>query len=373
MNLRRHKLAQKIALQSAATMPGGSGEITDIQVFPVQEPVSKRSYTVLRIRTRGGLTGWGECGRVTSADVQKARSALLGKPAGAYNVITSGTPLDGGINTAMLDIAAKSCSAPVYRLLGGPTRFKVRALATLSGGSDAELATALAAGTKAGFRAFQVPIPFVTARNQGQAFDKAVKARMDALRSSAPEGVDFVLSGEGSLTPGDAGSVAATLERFHLLWFDEPCSLTNLRTVRKISEETVTPLGFGKAIQSASVYQDLLREGIVDILRPSIHRDGISRIRQIASMAETYYTAVAPNHEGGPIASAAALHLAASLANFFIQHIPVPTAEQDRQMRLELLSRPIEAVHDGFAALPSGAGLGVEVNERALEKYKEAA
>ena len=62
MNLRRHKLAQKIALQSAATMPGGSGEITDIQVFPVQEPVSKRSYTVLRIRTRGGLTGWANAG-----------------------------------------------------------------------------------------------------------------------------------------------------------------------------------------------------------------------------------------------------------------------------------------------------------------------
>src|SRR5262245_59789176 len=109
MNLRRHKLAQQIALQSAATMPGGAGEITDIQVFPIQEPVSRRAYTVLRIRTRGGLTGWGECGRVTSADVEKARSTLLGKPAGAFNVITSGTPLDGGINIAMLDIAAKSC------------------------------------------------------------------------------------------------------------------------------------------------------------------------------------------------------------------------------------------------------------------------
>jgi galactonate dehydratase len=239
--------------------------------------------------------------------------------------------------------------------------------------TDSELAASLATGLKSGYRAFQVPAPATTARNQGQSFDKSVQARMNAMRSSAPEGVDFVLAAGGLLTAGDAASVAATLEGFHLLWFDEPCAITNLRTIRKISDETVTPLGFGRNVREASVYQDLLREGVVDILRPSVQQDGISRIRQIASMAETYYTAMAPNHEGGPIATAAALHLAASLANFFIQHIPHPTAEQDRQMRSELVTGQVEQVRDGFAALPKGPGLGIEVNERALEKYKEAA
>ena len=103
--------------------------------------------------------GWGETGRVNAADVEKARSALLGRSATAYAVTMTGTALDPAINSAMLDITAKACSAPVYRLLGGPTRFKARALAALQGDTDSELASSLAAGTKAGYRAFEVPLP----------------------------------------------------------------------------------------------------------------------------------------------------------------------------------------------------------------------
>ena len=96
------------------------------------------------------------------------------------------------------------------------------------------------------------------------------------------------------------------------------------------------------------MFQDLLREGVVDILRPDLHTQGITRIRQIAALAETYYVAVAPNHDGGPVATAAALHLAASLPNFFIQHIPWPADERDRRMRSELVSQPIETVRGWF-------------------------
>src|SRR4029434_4660854 len=143
-----------------------------------------------------------------------------------------------------------------------------------------------------------------------------------------------------TLTAGDAGSVAASLEAFHLLWLNEPCPATNLKTIHKISDETVTPLGFGRDMREASAFQDLLREGVVDVLRPDLHRYGISRIRQIATMAETYYVAVAPHLDGGPIATAAALHLAASLPNFFIQQIPFPKAEEDRRMRAALIFPP---------------------------------
>jgi galactonate dehydratase len=167
--------------------------------------------------------------------------------------------------------------------------------------------------------------------------------------------------------------VASSLERFHLLWFDEPCPVTNLSTIRKIAQEVVTPLGFGRDVTSASVYQDLMREGVVDILRPSIQRDGIVGIRRISALAETYYVAVAPNHDGGPIGTAAALQLAASLPNFFIQNVPTPQDERDRRMRAELVAEPIETVRDGFLSLPTAPGLGITVNESALEKYKEAA
>jgi galactonate dehydratase len=373
MNIRRNKLAEWIAMQSAAAIPKDKHDITEMRTYPVREPGSGRSYTIVRLRTQSGLTGWGEAGRASGGEIEKARSRVVGKPATAHAVTSTGTPLDAAINCAMLDITAKAAAAPIYRVLGGPTRFKARALASLHGTTDAELVTSMNAGVKAGFKAFDVPIPSVNWRNQGQAFDKAAKARMEGLRSAAPAGVNFVLRGNGTLMAGDAAAVASTLERFHLLWFDEPCPVTNLRTVRKISDECVTPLGFGRDIISASTYQDLLREGVVDILRPSIQRDGIGQIRRIATMAETYYTAVAPNHDGGPIGTASALHLAASLPNFFIQSVPWPQDERDRRMRAELVSEPIEAVRDGFLSLPTSPGLGITVNESALEKYKEAA
>lgn len=258
-------------------------------------------------------------------------------------------------------------------MLGGPTRFKARALASLTGTTDQQLAASMDALAKAGFQAFDVPIPPVDWRNQGQAFDTAARARMDSLRSAAPRTANFVLRGSGTLMAGDAAAIASSLERFHLLWFDEPCPVPNLRTIRKISEECVTPLGFGREIASASVYQDLLREGLVDILRPGIQRDGIASIRQIAALAETCYGAVAPNHEGGPIGTTAALHLAAVLPNFFIRSVPAPQDERDRKMRAEVVSEPIETVRDGCLSLPTAPGLGITVNESALEKYKEAA
>lgn len=214
MNARRQKLAHWIALQSAAAVPKGSHDISDVRVFPVREPVSGRSYTVVRIQTASGLTGWGETGRVVASDLTRAREALLRRPATAWAVTSTGTALDPAITCAMLDITAKAASAPVYRLLGGPTRHKVRACTTLHGQTDAELAASLNAGVKAGYLAFEVPAPPVSARNHGQQLDNAVRARMDALRKAAPETVNFIFQGRGTLTAGDAGAVAGTLEPY---------------------------------------------------------------------------------------------------------------------------------------------------------------
>jgi hypothetical protein len=103
---------------------------------------------------------------------------------------------------------------------------------------------------------------------------------------------------------------------------------------------------------------------VADVLRPSLALNGITQIRRIAALAETYYVAVAPYHNGGPIGTAAALHLAASLPNFVIQQIPLPEAEADRRMRAEITGTSVEVVKDGFAALPVGAGLGITVRQK---------
>ena len=152
----------------------------------------------------------------------------------------------------------------------------------------------------------------------------------------------------------------------HPLWLDEPCELTNLAAIRKIASERVTPLGFGRSVNRAPIFQDLLREDIIDVFRPDLARNGITQIRKFAALAEANYIAVAPYHDGGPIATAAALHLAASLPNFFIQQLAVPQAEADRQFRAELAGAGLEAVSGGYLTLPAGPGLGLKINPSKL-------
>ena len=162
------------------------------------------------------------------------------------------------------------------------------------------------------------------------------------------------------------------MQSSHPLWFDEPCSVSNIETVRKVSGESVTPLGFGRGITDAGVFQALLREGLIDVVRPDIAHWGISGARRIAVLAEGYYVAIAPHHDGGPVATAAAIHLAASVPNFFIQHVPLPHDPKDREMRAAIVGGDIEKARDGFLQVPTGPGLGIQVNESALEKYHAA-
>ena len=272
-----------------------SAEITEIRAYPIREPRSARSYAIVEVRTKSGLSGFGECRAVTAPDLATARAYWIGRPATAYAVVGPHTGLSGAVEMALLDITGKLCHAPVYRVLGGPTRAKVRVLTSVAL-SDVERAAA------AGHRAFSI-----------------------AGGMPANSRYDYVIEPAEPLTPGRAASLARTLEKMHPLWLDEPCAVSNLETIRKIAEETVTPLGFGRSLREPGQFQELLRAGLIDVVRPDLCWHGITRIRRIAAMAETYYVAVAPGHAGGPIGTAAALQLAATLPNFFIQHIPFAT------------------------------------------------
>lgn len=352
-----------IAAQVAAAAPPDSRlEITEIRLFAVREPVSHRTYSVVRVRTRGGLIGFGEGPPISDSQFSPTQQYWIGKAATSYTTTGPLLPLSGAVDIALLDIIGKAANAPVHRVLGGPTRNRIRAITSAS----------LQRARSAGYRAVSVTVPHPAARNQGQAYEREIRKMLESLRSCAGDQIDFVLDGAGLLTPGDAANVAMTIETMHPLWFDDPVALANTQTIRKIAEESVVPLGFGRGISDPATYQELLRESLIDVLRPDIAREGISRCRRIAAMAEPYYVAVAPRHDGGPIATAAAIHLAASLPNFYIQHIPLPDAEEDLKMRAEIAGSPVEQIHGGFATIPTGPGLGINVNEAALEKYHAA-
>lgn len=374
---RRTRLAAAVQAQtvvSSKQVNSDALEVVALDAFRLREPTARRQYTVIKVRTRSGILGFGETDLISPDELIQAREILLGSAATAYETVRqrlAALPnLQAAANLALLDIVGKHTRAPIHHLLGGPTRSKVRVMAALTGDSNDALLDSTRRAKDAGFRAFVAPVPAPSAPNQGQAYARAARQRLDKLREIGGEDVDFVLDGASSLSPGDASSLAAALERFHLLWFDEPCRVSNLSTLRKIAHESVTPLGLGRQIHHAGDFQDLLREEVIDVLRPSLSWNGLTQIRKMAALAEAYYVAIAPYHDGGPIGVAAALHLAASLPNFFIQQVPLAGAEADRKMRAELVNGWQEKVEEGFAALPTEPGLGVTVNETALEKYR---
>lgn len=295
-------------------------------------------FSVIRLETRSGLAGYGECAPIEQAQFDAALTVVKGRDATSFEVVRTllSGPVEAAVNTALLDITGKIAKAPIYQVLGGPTRNKARVMALLSGESVPELLRSLENLRKQGYRAFRVPITQSTAAS-----------RLTGLRQAAGEGIEFVLDAAGRFTPGQASSVAASVERLHPLWLDEPCPLSNLRAVSKVSEENVTPLGFGRGAATPAEFQELLREQLIDVLRPDLGRMSISSIRRAAAIAETYYTAVAPFHTGGRIGSAAGLHLAAAIPNFFLLDLPPGTAR----------------VQDGFAELPTAPGLGIEIKE----------
>ena len=373
VELRRARLAGLIAAQAAtATKASGPLAIANCRAYALREPVSGREYALLKIETTGGLAGWGETRSIAASDVARAAAILRGRQSTEYiplHAQLAALPnIQAAANMALLDIVGQATKAPVYQVLGGPTRHKARALAPLAGVDDAALLASMKQAFGAGHRAFLVPAAPAAAHNSGQAFTLANRKRLEALRAAGGEQSDFVIDCGSLLSPGDASSLSDALGAIHPLWLDEPCELTNLAAVGKVASERVTPLGFGRSVTRSAVFQDLLRADVIDIFRPDLRQNGITQIRKFAALAEANYIAVAPYNDGGPVATAAALHLAASLPNFFIQQVPYPASEADRKFRADLAGAGLEAVTEGYFALPTAPGLGLKINASLLGK-----
>ena len=142
-NFRRSRLAAAIQTPPAAPAsraePDGL-EVTDLRAFRLREPVSRQRYAILRIQTRSGVVGYGETASVAADELAQAKTIVLGKSATAYEVVRQqllALPnLEAAVNIALLDIIGKFAKAPIYQLLGGPTRYRVRVMTALTGDSD---------------------------------------------------------------------------------------------------------------------------------------------------------------------------------------------------------------------------------------------
>jgi galactonate dehydratase len=354
--------------------------ITEVSPRAVAEPGGRR-YVVVKISTDEGLAGYGEAPATpdaqTAVDRLKRELAPLAGKNPARTLILDGELRSAGAtpasraaaNIALMDILGKSSKAPLYETLGGPTRNKARAMAVVEGESTAEIRAAVLRAKQAGHRAFSIPLSVPSGMERGRAFYNGVRERMDTLREAAGEECDFVLDCGGRTIPGEAISIADRLENFHLLWLDEPCGDLSVSARASISQHTVTAVGFGRTFTENASFQDLLRESGIDVLRPDISLNGVTAIRKAAAIAETYYIAVAPYNRGGPIATAAGVHIAASLPNSFIQETPFSMNDADRRMRREIGGGWDETPDEGFFKLLEGPGLGLTVNDDAVAEY----
>jgi galactonate dehydratase len=388
-SIRDIKLARLAALAAPAA-PASTPQVAirDVTARAVREPAGGRTYVIVTVETDAGVTGVGETHarpdpRTAVARILEQKANLVGQDALAAETVhrllavrNNGrgdlAPVQAAVNMALLDILGKLSKAPVYQVAGGPTRNKARAFAHLHGTDELALKASLQRARAAGYLAFQVPLMIPEGAVRGRTFYRETRELLERLRAAGGENTDFILDCGGRLSTAEAAGLGAELERFHLLWLEEPVASINERAAAKLSGESVTPVGFGRNVDGNNGFQDLLRMEAVDILRPDVARCGITQIRKLASIAETYYLAFAPFHRGGPVGTAAGLHAAVSTANFFIQEVPLPADDRDVEMRRQLAGAAIETVTDGFLALPAGDGLGVTLDEEVLKRHQVA-
>ncbi len=381
---RPNQLRKRFGLASLAAGAQASASIrpavaiAGLEAWAIQFDQEAPARLVVAIRTSHGETGYGETAAgpdpaSTVAGALRHGEFLAGKDAlasVAARILLSAAPpaIRGAIDIALLDLRGKIANAPVYDLLAGRTREKARAMAALRGNSESELMEQLEAARDLGFRAFSVPVllPKDTP-TRGREFFAETEGMLGRLRQAGAD--DIVLDCGGRTTAAEAAGLAARLERFHLMWMDEPTDQINDAALRKISSETVTPLGWGRTLESSGRFQDLLRMQVIDVLRPDIGVHGVGATRELAALAESYYTAVAPYHRGGPIGIAAALQVAASVPNFVVQEVTFSTDSRERSMHESIAGGSLPRVADGFFEMPAGPGLGLEIDEDALREY----
>lgn len=355
----------------AQALPASSGPlaIASVRAWRLREPDSGRRYSVVRVTSQTGVSGYGEGGPITSAEFAEARNALIGRRATALEFVRhqfAGTPsLEAALGDALLDLAARVAGVPLFQYLGGPVRFKARIMARLDDPGQAGAAQAK------GYRAFTLRAPPRESMTRLQAYVDSVRRSLDNLKKAAGDEAEVVLDGAGALQPGDAAVLARAMERDHPIWFDEPTAVLSRDALSRFVDETTVPVGLGRHIVNLGDFQNLLRLGCVDVLRPSLALNSLHKIRRMAAIAESHYIAVAPYHNGGPLATMFGVHLGASLSNFYVQEAPFPASPRDREMRAAILGGAAERGKDGFAPLVAQPGVGVRLDEEAAARYAE--
>ena len=198
------------------------------------------------------------------------------------------------------------------------------------------------------------------------AFTEHTAARFQAMRDAVGSDVDIAIDFHGRISPATAIRLARALEPSHPMFIEEPCLPENTDALLRVANATSIPIATGERLFTRWGFRDLLQKQAVAIVQPDLcHCGGILEAKKIAAMAEVNYAAIAPHNPLGPISLAACLQLDACTPNFLIQEHPGMADGWDRGQGY--LKHPF-VVHEGYVALPTGPGLGIEVDEEVVRQ-----
>lgn len=359
--------AEARAAEDAPVAAKDKLQITRLETFLV-----KPRWLFLKVHTNAGFVGLGEPilegqAKTCAAAIEEIAPYLVGKDprrvvhhwqAIYRHAFYRGGPILtsalSGIDQALWDIKGKALGVPVYELLGGPTRERVRVYA--HAGSVEAVRQAIAAG----FTAFKTgPAKDRPARIvESKAFVDHVAESFAELREAAGPEIDIAVDFHGAIPPPTAKLLIKALEPHQPFFIEEPVQCQNVDVLADIARGTHLPIATGERIFTKWGFREILEKRAASILQPDLcHAGGITETRLIAGMAEAYYAAIAPHNPLGPISLAAGIQLAASIPNFLCQE-QVTLGEG-------YLKQPFRVV-GGYIPIPTGPGLGIELDEEAL-------
>ena len=369
-------------------------KVKSVRTFLV-DPGSHKHWLFVKVETDDGRHGWGECytqldrDRAIELYVHQLGRYLAGRSPFDIKHFTYGAYTDfggkrgsmdlycaiSGLEQALWDIVGKATGQPVYRLLGGAFRPRIRVYANgWARGDDPATVAAQAQGVvKRGFTALKFdPFPgpwraFIDRKQERQAVDK-VKAVREAV---GPE-VEILVEVHRRLAPVHAIRVARLMEPYAPFWYEEPVSVRDLGGLVEAKRAITLPVVTGEEIYTKTEFREVLERRAADILNPDVcNCGGILELREIAAMAEPYHIAVSPhNYNSTTVGLAATLHAAAGMPNFLITEYFVNFEETGAA-----IARSPLRVEQGHIALPTAPGLGIDLDEAALARYpyREAA
>ncbi len=356
-------------------------KITQMKLY-----MARPRWLFLKIETDEGISGWGEpvieghAATVRTA-VEECKEYLIGKDpmdiedhwqvlyrAAFYRGGPVMMSAIAGIDQALWDIKGKALGTPVYNLLGGKCRTKLKMYSWIGGDRPSDVVTAAQEKFDAGITA--VKMNATEEMHYIDNFKKVeeVVSRVAAIREHFGYDMDIAVDFHGRVHKPMAKVLAKELDPYKLMFMEEPVLHENIEALRDIVSTTSTPISTGERAFSRWDFKKIFHDGYVDIVQPDLsHAGGISECKKIATMAEAYDIAVAPHCPLGPVALASCVQLDSCTPNVFIQEQSLGIHYNQGSDLLDYIKNPeLFDYQQGYITIPTAPGLGVVVNEEKL-------